>query len=138
MIVQACTLFYSAFRLQMIVDLTGTLGGVSGPTEAVLRIGASAPQQTASCHLMRDEVWEIVVEALVDRDRFPSEAMIEITRAGLAARIPVIDIIKAGLKESQPQTDDTFGGAIDAWAKTHAPQRATAKLMIGEPTVAAP
>jgi len=54
MIVQTCTLFYSYFRLQMIVDLTGSLGGSTGPTDARVRIGGLAPPQTATCHLMRD------------------------------------------------------------------------------------
>ncbi len=100
--VHAATVFYSFFRLHMTLAPASVGLRPDAAGTARLLFGADQPPQSALCRPDGAGGWEIVLEALVDRSRFPDAAALEIADGAQSWQVPVPDLLAAAAEPVHP------------------------------------
>jgi SAM-dependent methyltransferase len=119
--VKCCTLFFSFFRLQVVLD-PGRIGMHHADGATVALIGW--PSARTSCHLFADKTWQIVVEAQIDPAAFPDRLKVAVFQGAAAWQIDVFTLLAEAQAEQVNATLDGFDAAIQAWHAAHGTERA--------------
>src|SRR5271165_3557531 len=91
-----CTLFYSSFRLHARIDTPAP----AKPTVRLLIDGA-APMQQAECRRLEDGLaHEIIIDALIDPDRFPGNGYVEMKLGSSVERLTLEKLLIAAKVEN--------------------------------------
>jgi SAM-dependent methyltransferase len=122
--VKCCTLFFSFFRLQMVLDPERiAMRHDDGATVALVD---RTPART-SCSLLDDRTWEVVVEAQIDPAAFPSDLAVALIQGKTAWRIDVTTLLAEAKAAQVNPPLDGFDAAIESWHAAH--REARAKLL---------
>lgn len=119
--VKCCTLFFSFFRLQLVLDPAQIgMRYVEGATVALVD---GTPARTA-CRLFADRTWEVVVEAQIDPAAFPDALAVVLVQGETVWRVDVATLLAEARAEQVNAPLDGFDAAIEAWHTAHGTARA--------------
>ena len=110
-IVQSCTLFYSFFRLQMLIDPVTIGMRPDGGAKVTLTDGTVA---RTACERRANGQWEVVVEALVDPAKFPGDLTVKLVQGQTEWRIAATTLLaEAEAGQTMPLLAE-FNAAVNA------------------------
>ena len=118
--VQSCILFFSFFRLQMVLDPAGI--GMCAAKGATVALVDQRTTQTP-CRILPDGKWEVVLEALVDPAAFPGELAVALVQGKVAWRIAVATLMAEAAAGQAKSLNGAFVAAMDAWQAAHGAAR---------------
>jgi hypothetical protein len=110
------SVFYSHFRLHCILAI-GRRPATEPPVARLVQ-GPGAPPQSVSCRWLDAEAgYELVIEALVDRSRFPAETHVEIVAGPtLTLTLPVPDLLAQGFLRESSSLQPAFKTRVETRA----------------------
>ncbi len=118
--VQSCILFFSFFRLQMVLDPAG-IGMCAAKAAAVVLVDQRVTQ--TACRLLPDGKWEVVLEALVDPATFPGELAVGFVQGKVAWSVAVATLMAEAAAGQTKSLNGEFAAAMDAWQAAHGAAR---------------